>query len=59
MTVTREPMCFDCIHFKKASLTCKAFPEKIPDEIFWKRGDHTVPYPGDNGIQFEAKLDKG
>jgi len=33
--------------------TCFAFPEGIPEEIFWNRVDHKKPYPGDNAIQFE------
>lgn len=35
--------------------TCKAFPEGIPNEIFWGSVYHIKPYPGDNGIQFEQK----
>ncbi len=37
--------------------TCKAFPEGIPEQIFWGTVDHTKPYPGDNGIRFEKKED--
>ena len=35
--------------------TCAAFPypREIPDEIADGTNDHTTPYPGDNGIQYE------
>lgn len=33
--------------------TCKAFPNGIPLEIIREEVDHTKPYPGDNGIQYE------
>jgi hypothetical protein len=45
--------CDVCKHL--VGITCKAFPEKIPDEIFMDEIAHIDPYPGDNGIQFEFK----
>ena len=44
--------CYQCKH-KLDGLRCKAF-EKIPSEIIKGDNDHRKPYPGDNGIQFEA-----
>lgn len=32
---------------------CMAFPGGIPDVIAFGDNDHTKPYPGDHGIQFE------
>lgn len=34
---------------------CKAFPYGIPNEIAYGDNPHTTPYPGDHGIQYEAK----
>jgi len=34
--------------------TCKAFLKGVPLLIWEGKVDHTKPYPGDNGIQFEA-----
>lgn len=49
----REPVCYSCKNFAGFS-TCNAFfPNKIPEDIILGRNDHTKPYEGDNGIQYE------
>jgi len=58
MTVGRAPICLGCKHFHedaKEGLTCDAFPDGIPDTIVFSTHDHHEPYPGDHGIQFEAR----
>ena len=45
-------LCDLCAHLGDNE-TCKAFPNGIPEEILTGDHDHTEPYPGDNGIQFE------
>jgi hypothetical protein len=47
--------CNDCVHLKRGTATCDAFPDRIPDDILLGRHDHTEPYPGDHGIRFEPK----
>ena len=45
--------CINCKHLLPDK-KCKAFPEEIPNEIFVTgEHDHTEPFKGDNGIQFE------
>ena len=50
--------CRECNHYRafrrglKVPI-CKAFPDGIPFEISRGWNDHTEPYPGDRGIQFE------
>lgn len=34
---------------------CRAFPTGIPAPISENRFDHRKPFPGDQGIRFEAK----
>ena len=47
--------CVTCSHYKLLGV-CDAFPEDgIPIDIFNGNFDHTNPYPGDHGIQFEEK----
>lgn len=52
---TPAPDCYDCKHFNKddVNISCKAYPEKIPRDIFIWGKKHIKPRKGDNGIQFE------
>lgn len=49
-------LCSECKHLfksKKGMPSCRAYPNGIPREILTLEADHTKPYKGDNGIQFE------
>jgi len=53
-----EPLCMKCKHLQETppgewGEKCAAFPDGIPAEIFVCAVDHTKPYDGDGGIQFE------
>ncbi len=52
------PQCARCAHNNEDG-TCKAFPQRIPDAIYTNRHDHTKPYPGDQGFQFELAIASG
>jgi len=53
-TVQENPTpCVECKHLAPAGWTCHAFPEGIPSAILEGENDHTEPFEGDNGIQFE------
>lgn len=62
MTSRPMPQCLACKHWfspldregDDETQTCAAFPDGIPDDIWWNRADHRQPYDGDNGIQWEA-----
>lgn len=47
-----SPICSLCSRHNQRGRRCEAYPELIPDEIWYGRNDHTSPYPGDNGLQF-------
>lgn len=49
----RIGICHTCIHLRKLG-KCDAFPDGIPANILVGNLIHTVPLPGDHGIQFEA-----
>lgn len=52
----KEVKCLTCKHYTITDSylpTCKAFPKRIPREIFSEEINHEKLYPGDNGIQFE------
>ena len=42
--------CFICKYYT-GELTCKAFPERIPEEIL-QGFNHEEEFPGDKGIRF-------
>lgn len=48
-------LCNKCKHQNRGTVTCKAFPDRIPREILSGRVDHSEPFPGDHGIQFEPR----
>lgn len=43
--------CYGCANITGA-MSCKAFPDEIPDEIWNGAVPHDRPYPGDRGFQF-------
>ena len=50
--IDMSKQCATCKH-KRRDLACKAFGERIPDEILLGKHDHTQPFDGDNGILYE------
>ncbi len=51
------PQCHRCRHFigkVDGNPVCAAFPVDIPREIYHNDVSHRQPYPGDNGILFDA-----
>jgi hypothetical protein len=51
------PMCVVCRHRTPRLPTCGAFPDGIPDEIYFDYFDHRQPYAGDGGVRFEPASD--
>ncbi len=53
----RFPMCQLCKHYRQDKRTCTAFPDGVPDAIYYGHHDHRRPYPGDKGILFDLSED--
>jgi len=54
--MVERSQCFICKHLTEASAfkkTCKAFPNGIPEEIYFNDYDHKNPRHGDGGVRFE------
>lgn len=47
-------LCEICKHYN-GEQKCNAFPQGIPDDVFYFGFDHRKEYPGDNGIRFEIR----
>lgn len=48
--------CEHCRHFRRGGghpKSCDAFPDGIPDAIYWDGQDHRRPFSNDHGIRFE------
>ena len=60
MTSVPAPICLWCKHFDFAygGMRCKAFTERIPDEIVDSKVEHRKPIQGDRGYQFERIEDE-
>lgn len=56
-----SPVCTLCRHWRpEQGRTCTAFPraDSIPLPIWRGEHNHTTPYPGDSGVQFESVPDE-
>lgn len=59
MTSRLPPQCLSCAHWISplesdgSTQTCAAFPDEIPESIWWNQADHRDPYEGDHGIRWE------
>ena len=45
-------LCVSCKH-KWPAPKCAAFPDGIPGIFLSGKAEHTIPHPGDHGIQYE------
>ena len=54
--VIYSPVCGRCVNLTDPDKhKCKAFPTRIPDEIWNGDNTHTSPVKGDHGIRFKAR----
>lgn len=55
MTTKLRGQCDVCIYRYQniEGRKCEAFPDVIPDELFYDQVSHRIAYNGDNGIHFE------
>jgi hypothetical protein len=54
--IGQAPICMNCLHFdadNKFKLTCRAFPQGIPDKIILNEADHRLPFAGDHDLRYD------
>jgi hypothetical protein len=49
--------CQKCVWRFRGTLTCAAFPDGIPEEVLEGKIDHSKPYKGDHGFQYQPLID--
>ena len=55
-TESTSATCRHCRHLQHpARRTCAAFPDGIPNDLWWAYRGHREPFPGDQGIQYEER----
>jgi hypothetical protein len=56
-----SPICWSCTRLRENGVDqeCDAFPGGIPEDIWEGETDHRVPYPGDKGMQYEPRNERG
>ena len=56
--MVKIPPCMDCKNYigrnNEDKDICKAFPDGIPDNVFWGDINHKTHIDGDNGYKFES-----
>ena len=55
LAVNFVKQCNACRNRHVRKVTCRAYPDGIPDIILLGDHDHRIAYTGDQGIRFEAK----
>lgn len=60
MTTGPRSQCAACVRYRSFDAEhptswCAAFPDGIPDAVFFGELDHRQPVDGDHGIRFLAK----
>jgi len=56
-----DSQCAHCKHLRRpveAGWPCTAFPQGVPEDVFYNRHDHRQPYPGDSGIRWEPATEE-
>ncbi len=49
--------CYACAHLdKRLGMTCKAYPDGIPEALALGQKSHLTPYKGDGGVRFTPRL---